>query len=549
MIKYVKLIVLIGCFLLRTMPAYGMEGPRRNKLFEYVKKNDVKSLNTFLSYKKLTDRLNLSVYDSAGWQPIHHAVKSGNREIVKLLIEYGADVNAQIKDSQGERSLHLAARAGNEEIILDLVAAGARPDLADNNGILPMYYAENISALFVDSSANSVGTSFARVNDSSDGDRSRNLYEQLGALSISDEFLLLSPAKKNKETEKADKQAAGRLSSEECDQRLLNTLLRGDLEKAQLCYVGGADINFRDAFGNQPIHHVVNQGVIPTLEWLLVHGADINAQDRDGNRPVRIAALREHAQVAQWLIRQGARCDDRDDQKPEVEKETDQPFFYENSVCLLPSSKNEVLISAVKRGKIKRVQNALAAGAHINAQDSNGQTSLHHAVRAGRLDIVGWLIKHGAQVESRDTTGQEPIHEAVYRGHLEIVQLLVEHGAQVDARDDLKRSSLHLAALGGHLEVVQWLVEHGASIHAQDNDGLQPLHWAAYDGHLEVVKWLVDHGAAINAQDKTGWQPLHWAAVKAHLEVVKWLVEHGAPINAQDNDGMQPLHRLLLRGI
>ncbi len=602
MLEYMKLTVLVVCALLGMIPAYGMEvRPKGNKFFEYVKKGDLEALSAFLGYKRSAKSLDLGVRDGAGWQPLHCAVESGNMQIVRLLIRYGADVNAQIEDNEGERPLHLAARAGNEEIILDLVAAGASPDLADNNGRLPIYYAENILALSVGSSGSSVGSV-------------KNIRAKTADRQIKREM-------------------AGRLSItiEEHNQRLLDALLRGDFVTAQLLYEQAGNVNFQDAFGNQLIHHVVNQGSITALEWLLVYGADINARNRDGNRPVRIAALKGHAQIVQWLIKQGASLNDQDEQKPKAKERIDSPSFSDTVLPTVSKETNfeislrhlkryymihEVLIDAAKQGNIRRAQNALAAGAQIDARDNHGRTPMHHAAREGHIHFIKWLINQGAQVNDRDNIGQEPIHEAAYGGygvHLEIVQLLVEHGAQIRACDDWKREPIHFAAAKGFLDIIQWLFEHGADICAQDGHKNQAIHWAAHAGQLEVVKSLISGaaskqrqsgtigaeagervmdsnalerergkiydeysdeyhkiydeysgeysitgeysikykgGADINARGEDDRTPLHEAASEGHLKLVEWILYYGggADLNAEDSEGRTPLHCAASKG-
>ena len=59
------------------------------------------------------------------WSALHYAVFAGNREIAKLLMERGADVNG--KAPNGSTVLMMAAREGHEDLARDLLAAGADP--------------------------------------------------------------------------------------------------------------------------------------------------------------------------------------------------------------------------------------------------------------------------------------------------------------------------------------------------------------------------------------------------------------------------------------
>lgn len=59
--------------------------------------------------------------------------------IIKLLLEYGAEVNAL--DGARRTPLHLAARRGNEETARILIRRGADIDAKDHKGITPLRYA------------------------------------------------------------------------------------------------------------------------------------------------------------------------------------------------------------------------------------------------------------------------------------------------------------------------------------------------------------------------------------------------------------------------
>jgi uncharacterized protein len=74
-----------------------------------------------------------------------------NREIVKALIEAGADVNIQSKD--GQTALIVVVGAGDEDIVELLVKAGADSDIKDALGVSARKYAtifgnKNMLAMF-----------------------------------------------------------------------------------------------------------------------------------------------------------------------------------------------------------------------------------------------------------------------------------------------------------------------------------------------------------------------------------------------------------------
>jgi ankyrin repeat protein len=57
-----------------------------------------------------------------GWTPLHVAAAQGNVEVVRILVEHGADTTALTED--GRTPLLLAAEVGNAEIVRILVENG-----------------------------------------------------------------------------------------------------------------------------------------------------------------------------------------------------------------------------------------------------------------------------------------------------------------------------------------------------------------------------------------------------------------------------------------
>jgi len=64
--------------------------------------------------------------DGRGDLPIHHAARNGDTEIVRLLIEYGADVNA--KNPRGHTVLYCAGGHGHLETLELLLKEGTSPE-------------------------------------------------------------------------------------------------------------------------------------------------------------------------------------------------------------------------------------------------------------------------------------------------------------------------------------------------------------------------------------------------------------------------------------
>ncbi|XP_068796082.1 ankyrin repeat and SOCS box protein 3 isoform X2 [Struthio camelus] len=113
--------------------------------------------------RKLIKRgYSIDVPDNRGWMPIHEAavhnsseclrllicaaVENGHSGIVKLLLQYGANINGHHSWS-GWNSLHQASFQGYTEIIKILLEKGANKECEDDFGITPLFVAAQYGKL------------------------------------------------------------------------------------------------------------------------------------------------------------------------------------------------------------------------------------------------------------------------------------------------------------------------------------------------------------------------------------------------------------------
>jgi len=78
------------------------------------------------------------------------------------------------------------------------------------------------------------------------------------------------------------------------------------------------------------------------------------------------------------------------------------------------------------------------ANPDIRSREKNGgnnEAALHQAASYGRLEIAEMLIKHGANVNATDYSGATPLHNSIYRANVDLARLLLKHGADVNAKN------------------------------------------------------------------------------------------------------------------
>ena len=136
--------------------------------------------------------------------PIWHAAQQGHLEVVRLLIEAGADMNAKDAQYHEDTALLVAARGGHLEVVRLLVEAGADMNAANARGATALLVAA-----------------------------------QQGHLEV---VRLLIEAGADVNVANADGETA-----------LLDQAARGHLEEVRLLLKAGADMNAKDADGATPL--------------------------------------------------------------------------------------------------------------------------------------------------------------------------------------------------------------------------------------------------------------------------------------------------------
>ncbi|XP_072298629.1 protein phosphatase 1 regulatory subunit 27 [Eucyclogobius newberryi] len=98
---------------------------------DIVRRGDLEQIGRFMRARKVR----VDALFHSGMAALHEAVLTGNLEVVKLLVKYGADVHQ--RDEDGWTPLHMACSDGYPEIARYLLAIGASTEAENQNGEKP----------------------------------------------------------------------------------------------------------------------------------------------------------------------------------------------------------------------------------------------------------------------------------------------------------------------------------------------------------------------------------------------------------------------------
>lgn len=291
--------------------------------------------------------------------PLHIAATTGKLDSVNLLLNAGADVNA---NSPQGTPLFMAAANGNNELVNVLIEHGADIKIVNRFGDTALHSA--IKNLKPDSIVENLISKGVDVNAKGTGEQT--------ALHLA-------------VTEKKD--------------ALVKILIDH-----------GADVNAVSDYGT-PLMIAYNNKVI--TETLLANKADPNIVDKNGTTPLIYAAREDDNTVSNMLLAAGANI---------------------NSL----STQNETpLIVAAKKGNVALAELLISRGADVKVC-CHKSTPLHETVvynHKNPLQMIELLLSAGADVNARDSAGRTPLIEA-RRAPQSVVELLIARGANIYEIDD-----------------------------------------------------------------------------------------------------------------
>ena len=386
---------------------------------------------------------------------LHFAV--GHRDVVKLLLDRGADPNIR-DEGDDAMPLHFAAERGDLDVVKLLVEHGA-----DTVGDGTMH---ELNAL-----GWAVGWDYVHQKEVADyllahgAQHTIHTAVALGDLEVIREIARRSPTDVDTPMDKTNRR-------------------------------------------RRPLHLAVLKKQPGALKALLDAGADVHARDASGLTPLDQAALDAELEMANTLVAHGARIDlpaavalERTD---DIER-----LLRESPDALRPGRRwGGLIVRAAARSSGPVVERLIRLGASPNAIDNTatsvdeteGYSALHAAAFHGNIEAIRVLMQHGANVRLRDSKYcGTPAGWARYAKHPEAVQVILRGRVDIFDAIDFDRPDLIPDMLRDDPGALDRPFGEYATCEGPSwvpGKSVTPLEYAKLNEKADAVRVLLQHGAS-----------------------------------------------------
>ena len=255
--------------------------------------------------------------------------------------------------------------------------------------------------------------------------------------------------------------------------------VNGHFEIVKLLLEAGADNNYVPYnWDSNPLDIAINKGHSKIAIEILKHSCNRNYKDCYGNSPLHNAVRKGNLNIVNFIM------------KHIHSKIRNSYLESHNKIGYTP------LHIACEKGYFEIAKLLLEMGADLNALDNYGSTPLFNACESCNPDLVRLLLEKGVDLNHRNNKGNTLYHLACLNGNLEIVQILLEYiPSDLNYMNQFGNTPLHFACFKGHLDIVKYLIhKHQVSPKLTDMNGDNSLCLACENGHLSIVKWLLCSG-------------------------------------------------------
>ena len=343
--------------------------------------------------------------------PLHMACYGGHLSVVKLLLEFGANVNS--RDSQNNTPLNEAVLCGHTDVVCVLIAMfGCSPQVRGFEGRTLLHQACQGGHLeLMERLASECKLDPMAVSNT--GDTPLHIAALAGLKEVVRELITRY---------KCPVDCRGSLSRAP----LHVACYGGHLSVVRILLEFGADLYSRDSENDAPLHIAVLTGQKEVVRELITrYKCQVDCRGSTNRTPLHVACYGGHLSFARMLLLEfGADVNSRDSQN-------DTPLF-----------------DAALGGHTDVVQALITEfGCSPQVRGFEGRTLLHHASQGGHSSLIEVLLSEfGLSLLSTDDDGNTPLHLAsAFSQPSTVEKLLFEHDAPLFVRNKAGKSPVDVA--------------------------------------------------------------------------------------------------------
>ncbi|KAG4439950.1 hypothetical protein IFR05_004576 [Cadophora sp. M221] len=433
--------------------------------------------------------------DESGDTPLHYAAREGHEQMVWMLVDFHADIEAT--NRWMSTPLESAAANGHEGIVKFLLQEGAdinKPTgstgtalhAAAVNGNPRLVNFLLRSGAGIDAQGSHMGTALHEAANWG--------HEQVVKLLIDKGAEINVIAGNYGSALQAATQASG--SDENCE-RIVKLLLDE-----------GADVNEQSGQLGNALQAAATTHNSRLVELLLAGGANINAQGGEYWTALQGAAFTGSEDIVKLLLDSGAEVNI-------------QGGYFGTALHAAPPNQ-------------EKVRMLLDKGARVDLKGGKYGNVLQAAAVSGSEELVRLFLDKGADINEEGGEYGHVLQAAVPLCNESCIRYLLDSGANLKIQGGKYGSALRAAITWKREAIVKVLLQRGADPNEMvGGSGMSALYLAASKGHVNIVETLLNHGANINLRSSWSGTALNAAIHHRNKDVVVLLLDRGAISDAQ----------------
>ncbi len=458
-------------------------------------------------------RSGAEINSTAEFTPLMAAINSENPELLQLLLDQKADINATNKAGQNALILETLAPRKNSTVAEMLINAGVNLTLKDFSGKGPLTYAvinknTKLVELFLQKDS-----SLALEQDA-EGNTPLMLAAKYGHEDIA-ELLIAYSGNLNTKNFKGETawQIAEAYEREKLvlklhpEFQLFAKILKKDIAGIKEITNLGANLNAQDSQGISPLLSALSNGRPYMTRILLSTGTNPKFLAESSGKPVRLSnqaltkKVRAYENISSILKRSQLSEEEEDALIP---SETGIIAEAVNAVSNKNSeTPSKAMLHTLSHTNSKIVETLLQAGASPNLVDSDGNSPLLYAIQSGTTDDVKTLVERGANPFQQNSSGITPLFLAVSLKKTEMVEAILNapNKQNLPVQSTAAQKVLLAAVETGQVQTIRFLLDAGVSPEVEDSSGRRAVLLSAARGDITIAELLHNHGAKLSADD------------------------------------------------